>query len=233
MEESEIIDKYLRGELDKEQFVNFTREMQTNSELQKKVALRRLVIAGISQAYADELKTKLADFDRSLESKKRFQFSWKMAAAFVMLLMATFAIYFYQSKSDAEDFMIAEPGLPILMGLSSDVEFNNAMSAYKTSDYQTSGVMFKKLLLQNPKSDTLLYFSGWCELQLKRNFEAIQMWDQVNPESIFYSKTQYMMGVAWWQLNEEPRAKEIFLPLTTSADFAIRESALKALKAMQ
>lgn len=233
MEESEIIDQYLRGELDAPQSERFLSRLHTDQALQKHVALRKLVLAGISEAYAEDLKSKLMAFDSSLENKKRFQFSWKMAAVFVFLIVGGSVLYLSTQKADPLNFVLNEPGLPNTMGISKGVEFNNAMSAFKQGDFITSGREFDKLLASNQQNDTLLYFSGFCDFSNAQESIALQKWNGITVQSAFYTKAQYQSAVAYWMQGDEEKAKELLLNVVTIDKGPFQESAKKALHALE
>ncbi len=232
MEESEIIDKYLRGELDAEQMESFSKSLESDITLQKKVSLRKLVIAGINQSYAEELKSKLVDFDHSLENKKTFKWSWRMAAVFAVLIVAGAAFYFTVQSPNPLDFDIDEPGLPNSMGTDTEVALNNAMSVFKASDYESSSKAFGKLLTENPKNDTLLYFSGLCDFRSGNPKLAIQKWNQVKEPSIYFIKTEYRLAIAYWSIGDETTAVELLRKVEKVENSALREKSAEALKVL-
>jgi hypothetical protein len=232
MEESELIDQYLRGELEGEQLDNFINMLQSNRELQKKVALRKLIIGGIEQVYTEELKNKLVDFDHSLENKNRYQFSWKIAAALVMLITAVSILYLTNQKPGAHDFDLVEPGLPNTMGLNNDIKFNNAMSDFKAGEYTTSGEAFNTLLSANTQSDTLLYFSGLCDFRTKHIASAIQKWDKIEMESSYYSHAVFRKAIAYWALGDKQKSVDLLRKTAKSENEVLREQSKKALETL-
>jgi tetratricopeptide (TPR) repeat protein len=232
MEESEIIDKYLRGELKEIELEKFLKILNSDVTLQKKVTLRKLMVAGISQSYTEELKSKLAEFDRSLESKKRLQFSWKMAAVFAILIISGSILYLAIQKPNPYVFDIVEQGLPNAMGANNTVELNNAMSTFKTGDYGAAGQAFVQLLINNPKNDTLLYFAGLCDFRTKKNELAIKKWNQIETSSIFFTKTEYRLALAYWSLGDEKKAVELLKKIGKEKNNPLRKESAQALDAL-
>lgn len=232
MEESELIDKFLRGELDEEQSENFSKLIQANNELRRKVALRKLVVEGISLAYAEKLKQDLVEFDKTLDGKKRFQFSWKMAAVFAFLITASSIAYFVTRTTDPYNFDIAEPGIPNSMGTENDIEFINGMNEFKAGDYATSGQVFENLLLANPANDTLLYFSGLCDLRNREVKPAIKKFSQVNGQSEFSNKVTYRLAIAYWADGNNKKAIELLEKIKADKNNPFSEQAEKALQAI-
>jgi hypothetical protein len=232
MEESELIDKYLRGELDHQRSESFSAQLRSNAELQRKVSLRKLVIEGVSQSYAEELKSRLAEFDRSLENKGGLKPAWKMVAAFAILIVMGSVLYFYELRKSAYDFDIPESGIPNVMGTGHNVEINNAMSVFKAGDSEAAGRIFGELLSNDPKNDTLLYFSGLCDFRTKQPVPAIQKWSKIGNGSIFFTKTQYRLAIAYWATKEKNKAVGLLQKITKEENSLLRQQAENALSAL-
>lgn len=232
MEESELIDKFLRGELDTEQGENITKQIRANNELKRKVALRKLVIEGISLAYTEKLKQDLVEFDKRLDGRKRFQFSWKIAAVFTFLITASSITYFVTRPTDPYNFDIAEPGIPNSMGAANDIEFINAMNEFKAGDYVTSGQVFQNLLASDHTNDTLLYFSGLCDLRNREVKPAIKKFQLINVQSAFSTKATFRLAIAYWADGNTKRAIELLEKIKSDKNNPFSEQAEKALQAI-
>ncbi|MBN8578430.1 MAG: hypothetical protein J0L66_15915 [Cytophagales bacterium] len=233
MEESDSIDMYLKGELEPDQLDDFQKRLATDEQLKQKLSIRKLVIAGISQAYADNLKYKLIEFDRSLEPKKRMQFSWKMAAVVTFFVSAGAVLYFSIQKPNPLEFDIAEPGLPNTMGINSDVALNNAMNTFKTGDFHMSGKQFKDLLDSNPVNDTLLYFSGICDFRTSQTESAIKKWIYIDGTSEFSIKANYRLAIAYWLNGDKIKARELLNGIINSNDEMLQTESKAALDAIK
>lgn len=232
MEESELIDKYLKGELPEIEHDDFVKRIQIDAVLQNRISLRRLVIEGISVAYTDKLKQDLVEFDKSLDGKNRFKFSWKIAAVFAFLIMAGSIAYLTFKPSNPYDFDIVEPGLPNGMGATNDVKFNNAMNDFKAGDYLASGQVFNSLLSANPKNDTLLYFSGLCAFRNHQTKMAAQKLSSINTESVFYEKAVYILALSYWTNNDSYKAIELLNEIKSDKNSRFHQQAEEALKVL-
>lgn len=232
MEESELVDKYLRGELSVKQQEDFIKQIQVDDNLKKRISLRRLIIEGISHAYTDKLKQELMDFDKSLDGKTRFRFSWKMAAVFVFLILASSITYLSIKPTNPYDFDITEPGLPNSMGTANNIKFNNAMNNFKQGDYLTSGQVFNLMLFTKPSNDTLLYFSGLCDFRNHQIKQAVQKLSKVNAESVFYEKAVYALALAYWANNDSVNAIELLNKIKSDKSNSFQQQAEKALEAI-
>lgn len=230
MDESELIDKFLRGELTEEENQDFLKEIEANAELKKKLSLRKIVMEAIGLAYADKLKNSLVEFDKLLNRKRRFEFSWKMAAVFAVFIVTVSIVYFNVKNTNPYDFDVAEPGLPNEMGISKNLEFTRAMNDYKAGDLKLAAPVLNYLLTQNPKNDTLLYFSGICEFRNHNTAEAIRNWNQINSQSVFSNKVEYRLAIAYWVDGEPEKTQELLKKIKANKNHPYQKEAIKALR---
>jgi len=230
MDESELIDAFLRGELEEARHQEFIKQLDANTELKRKVLLRKLVIEGIGQAYTEKLKLDLKEFDKSLDGKSRFQFSWKIAAVFAFFVMAGSVVYMSLNKTSPTDFDIADTGLPNEMGMSTNLEFTKAMNSFKAGDLKLAGTSFNALLNQNPANDTLLYYSGICAFQTNDNEQAIRNWNEISLASSFKDKAEYRLAIAYWTIGDAEKAKVILKKVSENKKHPYQKEALMALR---
>lgn len=209
MEESELIDQFLKNELTAKEAEAVNIRIQYDAEFQKKIALRKLVMAGISEAYAEELKIKLKKVDRSLEKKNRFQFSWKIAAVFAGVVLVGSVLFFLNQKPNPYDFDLVEIGIPNTMGRTQNIVFLNAMNDFKKGEYISSGEVFSALQRKQPKNDTLLYFSGLCDFRTKQTRSAIVKFNSMMPSSEYYDKARYHLALCYWIEGNPARTAQV------------------------
>jgi len=233
MSEDELIDDYLKGKLFDEQVAAVERRMQQDNLFKKQVALRKLIIEGIHQAYAEELKEKLADFDARLEKKKGFSVSWRIAASVVLLVFCGLVTYTAFIKATPEDFDIYEPGLPNAMGHSNQVQFSNAMNKFKAGDFNSAATAFNNLLTQNMNNDTLLYFAALCDFRINNTDMATEKFNRIKPDSEFYDKALYRLALAHWTKGRNKDAKVLLEEvIATTKNSSLKKEAEKALRAI-
>lgn len=233
MSEDELIDHYLKGRLSAEQNAQFEERMQQDNLLKKQVALRKLIIEGINEAYTEELKEKLIAHDIKLAEKNRFSLNWRIAAAVAFLALFGIVTYTTLFKAEPDDFDIYEPGLPNAMGHSNQVQFNKAMNKFKAGDFKSAGIDFDILLTQNKSNDTILYFSALCDLRIKNTDMAANKFERIKSESEFYDKALYRLAIAHWSKGRNKDAKILLEEvIATTKDSALMKEAKKALRAI-
>jgi TolA-binding protein len=233
MSEDDLINDYLKGNLSIEQVAEVEKRMQQDNLFKKQVALRKLIIEGIHEAYTEELKEKLIAYDIKLAEKNRFSLNWRVAASVAFLVLCGIATYSTFFKAEPADFDIYEPGLPNAMGHSNQVQLNNAMSKFKAGDFKSAGIEFQSLLSQNLSNDTLLYFSALCDFRIKNTDMAANKFERIASDSEFYDKALYRLAITHWSNGRKKDAKILLEEvIATTKDQALKEEAVKALRAI-
>lgn len=236
MEESELIDYYLQGRLPSEE-INFVENKVTNDkEFKAKVILRKAIIAGISEAYSEELKEKLTEFDRSLETKKLpFRFSWKTAAMLAGFLVMFTALIFKFSLSTSnqslEKYDLTEIGIPNLMGSASQLQFAEAMNDFKSENYKAALNKFQSLLKSKPDNDTLLYFTGVSAYRTRQYSLAINSFNvlTINSKSEYSQISEYRLALCYLSNGEKQTSRELFLKVSKNKKHKFRSDAMRIL----
>lgn len=234
MEESELIDNYVQGKLTEDELNLVEAKFANDKDFRKKVILRKSIIAGISEAYSEELKERLIEFDRSLERKKSvFKFSWKIAAMVGCLLVVATALVIRYSLSgqQLEKYDLVEIGIPNLMGSNKQLELAEAMNDFKAENYETALTKFQSLLKSKPNSDTLLYFVGVSSYRLKEYSTAINSLSSVvNQHSHSYTEiSEYRLGLAYLSNGEKQKAREIFSVISKNSKHKFHEQAARVI----
>ena len=102
----------------------------------------------------------MAQLDTKISKKQQFSFNWKIAASVVFLILAGIFSYTLYFSPKPSDFDFYEPGLPITMNHSNQVQLNNAMSKFKKGDLQAAAIDFENLLSQKGRNDATRAFLG-------------------------------------------------------------------------
>lgn len=234
MEESEWIDSYLQGKLSETELAWVESKIANDKEFKRKLILRKAIMAGISEAYAEELKQKLKAHDRSLETKKfTIQFSWKMAAVLTGILVVTTTLLFvlYKSKSKTlKSYDLTEIGVPNVMGLAKDnLEFVNAMNHFKAGNYAVALAEFQDQLQHHPASDTLQYFIAVAAYRTGNSELAIKLFSRVPASSVYFEISEYRLALSYLARNQRDQAFEQFSVIATKPGHKYKMEALRVL----
>lgn len=91
--ENDLIDKYLRGEMSREELDRFERQLQTNTSLKEDVELRRLLVGSIQAYGSRELKNYLRQRTGHRRLMKISYRNWYYAAAAVGLILIASTVF--------------------------------------------------------------------------------------------------------------------------------------------
>jgi hypothetical protein len=174
------------------------------------------------------------DLFEQLQNRKRQNRmgSWplKVAAVLVPLLGISWFIWQQNNTTTANlyaTYYAAEPGLPVTMSLKGNVDFANAMSAFKDRQWQEAEKGFATLLNQESDNDTLQYFIGCVQLELQDGANAILQLSEVDSASAFYKKARYRLLLAHLQMGNVELARSLALTIVDdSTDVHATKAAL-------
>jgi tetratricopeptide (TPR) repeat protein len=174
-----------------------------------------------------------ATLDENLLDKRKRVQKFKYPLLIVAVLCLGLIIFFMQfnKPSPAIAFNERDLGLPVVMGAGNQAGLDMAMSLYKQNQYQQSEGILKSLQ-KKVFNDTLNYYIGINEYELGHFQSAIECLKKIENPSVFYQKSLYRQGLAYWQLNDIDQAKHIFFILKTTNSFYADQSRaiLKKLK---
>ena len=83
------------------------------------------------------------------------------------------------------------------------------MNDYKLADYKQASYQLNNLLKQNTNNDTLNYFFGVVNYELKDYQATISSLDAVPPVSIYYDKSQYRLILTYLKIKDKEVAVKI------------------------
>lgn len=155
---------------------------------------------------------------------------YKIAAGVLLALILSFGgIYFFKPKNYYQLYSVKDSGLNVFMGESAS-NIDDLMTEYKNENFEKAKSMSLKLISQNPTNDTLHYYLGVINCELKLPNEAIQEFNLVSKqatilyERAFYSKTLCLMAV------DKEKAKNNLLEITKNSNNTYYKQALIVLE---
>jgi tetratricopeptide (TPR) repeat protein len=213
MEESDLIDSYLKGELDGEIITAIESKIALDHSFKVEVELRKRLMTAIHSAYQDELKGKLKELDRKIDGKsKQIKVRYMIAASLAFVMVTVLGVYLYQtnSKSKFEKYDVYENGIPNTMGTSNDLTFTVAMNYFKSSQYPEALKLFQGMV----QSDTVLYYSGVSAYRIGNLDRAIHCFQSIEEGSEYFTKAAYRLGLTYWKENQIDLAIPVLIKVT-------------------
>lgn len=221
MEESELIDGYVKGELDGKSLDSVEARMITDPSFKSNVALRKLLIDSIHAAYGDELKEKLKDLDWKMDRKK-IKSRYMIAASLAFVVVVSLGTYLFLNnkifKFDSYD--IYENGIPNQMGVVDNHQLTDVMNAFKSRDYSEALQLFTSMA----QTDTVLYYSGISAYRIGDLNKAVSCFKNIEQGSVYYVRANYRLGLALWRQNKIDQAIPVLMNVTkdSSSEYSIK-----------
>jgi len=131
---------------------------------------------------------------------------WLVGVAAVFLL----GFFFFKPSSlQPDDFDFTDAGLSVNLSIN-DQKLSEAMNAYKLEDFPVAQDLLLQELAINPGNDTLNYYLGVIAKEQQNFSTAETYFTQVSPTSYFYQKAEYQLGLIYWYLGEDEKARRQF-----------------------
>lgn len=241
----EQIEQYCEGKMSQAEKSAFEAELLLNEGLNEELELYRKIVDSFKITKEDSIRANLRQIDVELDknmpvkangsfSKNKYRNYFAIAASIAIFIgLASYFVFFYTSTDKLiASFEVEEPGLPVLMGGSTNIIYDDAMSAYQQNDYPTSLTILQNLFKENPTSDTLNYFIGIIYAKTKKTNDAIPFFENVmlNVNSIFRLKASYQLGLCYWRTNDNYKAREIFQQISLDNNSPFSKNAAEIMK---
>ena len=184
-EELELIDRYLHSDLQGEELSSFEERLLIDAGWKEKVDEVRLLSLGIREAALEEKLDLFHNNMRKPELKavpeRKGPKRWLAAASVIVFIILGGMLLFQKPESEKlfARYYKPDPGLPTVMSVSDNYEFEKAMVEYKLAHYKEAITGWEPLLKDHPQSDTLNYFLGSAYLADNNVKTAIPYFDKV------------------------------------------------------
>jgi tetratricopeptide (TPR) repeat protein len=226
----ELIEAYFDGTLSPEEKAEFELRLVYDSVLEEDFQMYKKIRTGFNRIKADQLRNRLRSFDGEIDKQSpndrgRNSF-WLFTGLAASLVIGIIVFRFLQNPADYDpNFIPVEAGLPVKMGLKFDVEFNNAMTAFKAEDFPLASNGFSKLLATSPENDTCLFFLGASLLHQSEFPEAVDTFKKLalQPASAYFEKGQYYMALSLWANGDNEEAESVLKIIAGKAEHPFRQ----------
>ncbi len=209
-EHIESFEAYLEGDLTTEERLIFEHRLDAEPDLKASFSSYKQLNKALPDAFERKLREQLQQTDAAMPPvartpvknirPKRLYWAVGIAAVFIGLIIGV-----YQLRSENrifDTYWQPEPGLPVTM--SEERSWNPAMNAFKQRNWDEAETHLMELT-----SDTASYFLGVVAYEQGEILQAIQWFDSVPENSVWYSKSQYRKALLFLKRNERERAAMI------------------------
>lgn len=214
----ERIEKYINKNMPDSEVSAFENEMGKDELLRNEVELQQKLQVTIAvSAMREQFESKGKNtVTRKLKKIKVHYLQKYWIAAAIVAIMVIPAYWLFFEKTDLyETYYQVDPGLPTVMGVTNNYQFQDAMVDYKMEDYAQAKQKWEKIALQKSKNDTLNYYRAMADLNLKNYREAKELLNKVPKNSTFYTDGMWYKALIEIKLNNHSKAREILLQIDT------------------
>lgn len=217
--EWEKIEDFLFGKLATDEINAIEKQIETDTIFAQKVNEVKSVILAVqefslvekTEQWHKELHdTPIVPIQRK-HSESYIRYISIASALLILIVCAWWWLFPSKEEKLFADFYRPDPGLPTVMSLSENYEFEKAMVDYKSENYAEALTSWEKLLTEHPESDTLLFFIGSSLLAQKNAKASIPYFEKVisDEKSIFRSESYWYLGLALLKENQTDKAKNV------------------------
>ena len=211
-EHQETFERYLMDQMGDQERSRFLENLEQDAQLMHQFKEFKALFHSVEET---ALRESMESFHSELESPskkitKGRDFPIYKIAAVITVLVAMGLWFLYQKDPNEklyQEYFTADPGLPTVMGNSSNYAFYEAMVDYKQGHYKTAISKWQQLWAAKKDNDTLNYFLGSAYLADGEATKAISFFDRVveNEQASFKNEAAFYQGLAHLK-NGNPQA---------------------------
>ena len=215
----EKIERYKLHQMTEKEKTSFELELKEDAHLYQLYQEHAALINAVNTM---GMKKSIAAFHSNISTPKRTEtpsflkkHAWKWAAVILLLVTVGVGIFQQQKSSLFRTYYHPDPGLPTLMSSDSNAEFMEGMVYYKEKQFKRAKRDWLNLYNADNKNDTLNYYLGMAEINLKNYQQAENYLNQVNQASVFYSKSRWYQALILIKQDRKSEAETILRSLNT------------------
>ncbi|MEE1963981.1 tetratricopeptide repeat protein [Allomuricauda taeanensis] len=202
-ERQETFERYLMDQMDNRERSQFLENLEQDAQLIQQFNEFKALFHNVEEA---ALREQMESFHTELKSpskkitKGRTFPIYKIAAVIAVLVAMGLWLLYQKDPNEKlyQEYFTADPGLPTVMGNSSNYAFYEAMVDYKRGHYKTAITKWEQLWAEKKDNDTLNYFIGSAYLADGEATKAISYFDRVveNEQASFKNEAAFYQGLA-------------------------------------
>lgn len=243
----DFIELYVEGNMTELEQRDFEAQLKSNLLLKTEYEKYISCVDGIKGFYSSNLKNQLKEQDLELDmelampSKSRFKKIrlYSIAATFTLFVIAYSILNFFNNerplKEIASKYKEEDKGMPVLMSIGEDSQFNEAMSLFKQKEFQRSLTIIQSLQAENLNNDTLIFYEGVNYEMLDKTGKAISCYKKLQSVkySIFTEKAQYRLALCYFQIDDKKNGVDLLKIISKDSHHLYAEQAKEILKELE
>ncbi|KYG81519.1 hypothetical protein MB14_13095 [Roseivirga ehrenbergii] len=219
----ELLEKYIVGEITKEEVLSVNNEPLDPMELSKFI---EDYLDVQSHLEAEGLKAELKEKHRDLVGRGSLSFSRIIAVAASVILIGVVSFFLIQRDSSGPKFDNYFDHFDQLITFRNlgETDFSKALEAYSDREYKEAYDLFDKSNDVN-LNEALKFYFAMSALGSEKFEEAVNLFLSIgtDPSNEYYQQTRWYLGLAYWQKGDITLARESLL-LIEEGDFEYKNA---------
>lgn len=243
----DFIELYVEGNMTDLERRDFEAQLKSNVLLKTEYEKYVSCVDGIKGFYSSKIKNQLKEQDleldmelaRPLRSRFKKILLYSIAATFTLLIATYSILNFFTNerslKEIASNYKVEDKGMPVLMSVGEDSQFNEAMNLFKLKEFQRSLTIIQSLQAENLNNDTLIFYEGVNYEMLNKTEKAISCYKKLQSVkfSIFSEKAQYRMALCYFQIDDKKNGVDLLKIIRKDSNHLYAEQAKEILKELE
>jgi tetratricopeptide (TPR) repeat protein len=228
MDFSYFIERYISGEMNEKELLWFKKELEGNEKLRQEVELRRKTNTILQRQDILQLRGKLQEieFNRARRAKVKVlgKATMKYAAIIAVLIVAAGGILISTGTRLTGDqvveryYTLYEPATTVrslqsfddYTSASGTGYFQKAMDYYNMHDYRNAGLLFSKVLEDDPRYIESVFLGGVSNFEQKDYPEAGRSFRTVisDNNNTYIEDAEWFLSMCYLKTGEKDKARE-------------------------
>lgn len=244
---TELIEKYLNGEMTKAEHQEFEHKLETDVDFAKEVLLHVNIDKALSEVDVIELRNKMRDINGELRLHRKFRhelFSAKwqyLAVVASITLIVTFGVKYINSGTLSNDELLSKYYIPyeiegVVRSATTETDelLSEAMMAYSKKDFETAVEKFSAYFEKDYTNiQSHFYYAISC-METNRIREAIKSFQLVldHNNNLYIEQAKWYLGLCYLKIYDTRKALDIFSEIVNE-DSTYREKAREIIRKLK
>ncbi|MTI22669.1 hypothetical protein E1176_16675 [Fulvivirga sp. RKSG066] len=201
----EEVDRYLRGDMSREERAEFEAQIEKNPELKELHEFTRDTQAALEINELGALKQQLQQTEDRLR-KKNNRYPWvKIAASLLIVITLGFVIYQFSKPNYDQLYDEYYRPYPNIVSPTNRSSEQNSLDAYQLLERGETDKALTKLYATSVANDTVTFYLGQALLAKGKYEEAIAKFKSIAPQSTFFEPAQWYESLAYLQTDDQEK----------------------------
>lgn len=239
---SQLIERFLAGEMNEDELRRFGNELRSNTELSTELKLDKDLDKVLLDEDAVEFRRKLLSIineSKQVDSPKIVRLhprKWQLAAAatIAVLMITGGALLFTQQRSYTPERLFSmyyDSDRSIELTRSGNANIVEAVLKFQQKDFQGASLQFAEILDRDSTNMAVWFYNGISYIETDRIGDAINAFQYIidNKKNLYFEHAEWYLGLCYLKNEQIDFAVDQFRKIAVDQSNYHKEEALKIL----